>query len=81
MGGFEVKHNIALMVMIYIASFEVIGELQRERLHKSRDIVFSLNGQTRGQFMQVPLSSYTQSVVSGRHLLYGRSRHTLWRLV
>ena len=32
MGGFEVKNNIALTVMVCIAWFEAIGELQRERL-------------------------------------------------
>ena len=33
MSDFEVKNNIALKVTVCIASFEVIGELQRERLH------------------------------------------------
>ena len=38
---FEVKNNIALMVTVCIASFEVIGKLQRERLRQSRAKVFS----------------------------------------
>ena len=29
MGGFEVKNNIALTVVVCIALFEAIGELQR----------------------------------------------------
>ena len=36
MGSIEVENNMILMVTVYIASFEVIGELQRERLHHSR---------------------------------------------
>ena len=31
MGGFEVRNNIALMVTVCIASFEVISELQKEK--------------------------------------------------
>ena len=34
-GGFEGKNNITLMVTVCIASFEVISELQRKRLHSS----------------------------------------------
>ena len=34
MGGFEVKNNIALTVTVCIASFKVIGELQREKLRR-----------------------------------------------
>ena len=34
-GGFEGKNNITLMVTVCIASFEVISELQRKRLHLS----------------------------------------------
>ena len=49
---FEVKNNIALMVVVCIASFEVIVELQRERLRQSRAKALSWNGQTRGQFLQ-----------------------------
>ena len=40
------------MVTVCIASFEVIGELQRERLHHSRAAAFSWSGQTRGQLLQ-----------------------------
>ena len=49
---FEVKNNIALTVTVCIASFEVIGELQRERLRQSRAKALSWNGRTRGQFLQ-----------------------------
>ena len=49
---FEVKNNIALMVTICIASFEVIGELQREKLRQSRAKALSWNGRMRGQFPQ-----------------------------
>ena len=51
-GGIEVENNIALTVTVCIASFEVIGELQRERLHHSRAAAFSWNGRTRGQILQ-----------------------------
>ena len=33
--SFEVKNNIALTVTVCIALFEVIGEVQKERLHHS----------------------------------------------
>ena len=33
--SFKVENNIVLMVTVCIASFEVTGELQRERLHHS----------------------------------------------
>ena len=48
---FEVKNNIALTVIVWIASFMVIGELQKERLRHSHAKAFSSNGQTRGQFI------------------------------
>ena len=32
LGSFEVRNNITLMVTVCIASFQMIGELQRERL-------------------------------------------------
>ena len=35
-GGIEVENNIALTATVSIASFEVTGELQRERLRHSR---------------------------------------------
>ena len=38
---FEVKNNITLTVTVCIASFEVIGKLQRERLHQSCAKAFS----------------------------------------
>ena len=38
---FEVKNNIALTVTVCIASFEVIGKLQRERLRQSCAKAFS----------------------------------------
>ena len=44
MGGIEVKNNIALTVAVYIASFGVINELQRERLRHSCAAAFSWNG-------------------------------------
>ena len=52
MGRFEVKNNISLTVTVCIASFEAIGELQRERLRHSRAAAFSWNGQMRGQVLQ-----------------------------
>ena len=59
-GDIEVENNIALMVTVCIASFKVIGELQREKLHHSRAAAFSWNGRTRGQLLPakswVPLS-------------------------
>ena len=45
----EVKNNIALPVTVCIASFEAIGELQRDRLRHSRATAFSWNG---GQLLQ-----------------------------
>ena len=87
-GGFEVKNNIALTVMVLIASFKVIGELHRERLHHSHAAAFSWNVWPHGQLLQVnswvPSSlprHRLHSVFSGRHLLYRRSRHALRRLV
>ena len=53
MGGIEVENNITLTVTVCIASFEVIGELQRERLRHSRAAAFSWNGRMRGQLLQV----------------------------
>ena len=41
MSDFEVKNNIALTVTVCIASFEVISELQRERLRQSHAKAFS----------------------------------------
>ena len=46
------KNNITLTVTVCIASFEVIGELQRARLHHSHAAAFSWNGRTRGQILQ-----------------------------
>ena len=51
-GSIEVKNKIVLTVTVCIASFEVIGELQRERLHHSRATAFGWNGQMHGQLMQ-----------------------------
>ena len=51
-GGIEVENNVALAVTVCIASFEVIDELQRERLRHSRAAAFSWNEQTRGQLLQ-----------------------------
>ena len=48
-----VINNIASTVTVCIPSFEVIGELQRERLQQSWAAAFSWNGQTCGQFLQV----------------------------
>ena len=47
-GSFEVRNNTALMATVYIALFKTIGELQRERLHQLRAIVFTWNGRTQG---------------------------------
>ena len=52
MSDFEVKNNIALVVTVCIGSFEVICELQRERLRQSRAKALGWNGRTRGQFLQ-----------------------------
>ena len=52
MGSLEVENDIALTVMVCIALFEVISELQRERLHHSRAAAFSWNRRTRGQLLQ-----------------------------
>ena len=41
---FEVKNNIVLTVTFCIALFEVIGELQTERLHQSCAEALSWNG-------------------------------------
>ena len=49
MGSFEVENSITLTVTVCIASFEVIGELQRERLRRSRTTAFS---QMHGQVLQ-----------------------------
>ena len=51
-GGFEVKNNIVWTIMVCIASFKAIGELQVERLYHSRAAVFSWNGQMHGQVLQ-----------------------------
>jgi len=39
------------MLTVSIASFKTMGELQRERLHHSRAIVFSWNRQRHGWFL------------------------------
>ena len=41
MGGLEGQNNIALPVTFCIASFEAIGELQRDRLRHSRAAAFT----------------------------------------
>ena len=48
----KLKNNIPLMVTVYIALFEAIGELERETLRNLRAAVFSWNGQLRGQQLQ-----------------------------
>ena len=54
------KNNITLTVTVCNASFQVIGELQKEGLCQSCAEAFSWNGRTRRQFLQaesrVPLS-------------------------
>ena len=51
-GSFEVnKNNITLTVTVCIASFEVIGEVHRERFRHLRATAFSWNGQMRGQVL------------------------------
>ena len=77
------------MVIICIASFEAIGELQRKRLRQSCAALFSWNARMHGTIppnkelntFVTPSSSSTWSVVSDKYLLYGRSPHTLQRLV
>ena len=58
--GIRVENKIVLTVTVCIASFEVIGELQRERLRHAHTAAFSWNGRMRGQLLQakswVPLS-------------------------
>ena len=49
---FEVKNNIALTVMVCIALFKMIGEIQSEKLCQSCAAAFNWNGQTCGQFLQ-----------------------------
>ena len=52
--------HIRAVLTVCIASFEAIGELQRDRLHHSRAAAFSWKGRMCGQFLQakswVPLS-------------------------
>ena len=48
-GNFEVKSSIASTVTVCIALFEVIGELQRKRLHWSHAAVFCWNARMHGQ--------------------------------
>ena len=81
-GGFEVKNNIALTVIVCIVSFEAIGELQKERLHHSRAPAFKLEwtntwtipaSEELSTFVAHLPSSSTRSVVGGSHLLYRRS--------
>ena len=70
MSSFEVKNNIAWTVTVCIASFEVIGELQRERLHQSRAKPLGWNGRMQGQFLQAK-SRVTSSLPHHRpHTLY-----------
>ena len=52
-GSIDIKNIVALIVTVCIASFEVISELQRERLHHSHAAAFSWNGPTHGQLLQV----------------------------
>ena len=52
MGDIEVENNIALTVTVCNASFEVIGELQTERLRHSRAAAFTWNGRMRGRLLQ-----------------------------
>ena len=80
--NFGVKNNITLTVTVCIATFEVIGELQRGKI---ASVTFIWNGWTRGQFLQamsrVPSllpHHRTHSVVSGRQLLYERSQCPRW---
>ena len=89
MGGIEVKNNIALTVTVCIASSEGIGELQRERLHHSCAAAFQLERTNAWTTLAseglstfvAPSSSSAESMVSGRHPLYGRSRRASRRLV
>ena len=79
MSDFEVKNNITLMVTVCIASFEVIGELQRERwishvLKLEWTNAWTIPASEEPSTFVAPSSSSTHSVVSGRQLLYERSR-------
>ena len=67
MGGFEVKSNIALTVTDCIASFEAIGEVERERLCHSHATVSSWNGEMCGRILQA--KSWVPSSLA-RHRLY-----------
>ena len=46
--SFEVRNNIALMVTVCIALFEVISKLQKKRLHQSHAVAFSWDGWMHG---------------------------------
>ena len=86
-GSFEVKNNITLMATVCTALLKVISELQRERLRQSRCVQLEwtntqtiLTSEELSTFI-APSSSSTQSVVSGRYLLYGISQRGSLRLV
>ena len=78
-GGFKVRNNIALMLTACISSFKMIGKLQLERLCQSRATdtwIIPVSEE-----LITPLSSSTQSMVSGRHLSGKKSWHVSQRLV
>ena len=76
---FEVKNNIALTVTVCIASFEVIGELQRasvtcQSVKLEWTNAWTIPASKEPSTFLAPSSLSTHSVVSGRQLLYERSR-------
>ena len=79
--GFVLRNNIALMVTAVLPSFKTVDKLQRKRLHQSRAIGFSWNGQT--QVIPVNKAFHLSFVIV--HTQYGqwqasshgRSRHVL----
>lgn len=86
-GNFEVRNDIACMVTTCITLFKTIDKLQTERLCHSSAIAFSwtdgdiiLVSKKLIAFITPSWSSFTQSVVSGRHISHGKSWHVPQRL-
>ena len=83
-GNFEVINDIASMVTTCIT---LIDKLQTERLCHSSAVAFSwMDGDIIPvskkliAFITPSWSSFTQSVVSGRHISHGKSWHVPQRL-
>ena len=67
MSSFEVKNNITLMVTVCFASFEAIGELQKEKLCQSQTLQANhLNNNENLPSLEVspPISSNFQRIAS-----------------